>query len=175
MINETIIKKNRGGIVWQYVLCGINRKRSNCLIATKIFKNRHYIFKSKKELLNSTPLPYRDYEQMIEALSCVLGFELKDLVEARRKSIDAVYRDIIIYYMRKHTDITFCKLGDIFKKDHTSIINSYKNVSSVLDDKISSKTRLDTYNTIYNKCYSFIEFVIKNQQGYQLNSSFEHL
>lgn len=175
MINETIIKKNIGDIVWQYVLCGINRKRSNCLIATNTIKNRHYIFKSKKEILNSTPLPYKDYAQIIEALAGVLGFEMKDLVEARRKSIDAVYRDIIIYYMRKHTDITFYNLGEIFKKDHSSIVNSYKNVSLVLDDKIASKNRLDAYNAIYNKCYSFIEFVIKSQQGYQLNSSFEHL
>jgi len=85
--------------------------------------------------------------KIIEEVSDFYSIKEKDIKSISRKKEFAYPRQIAMYLIRKHLKTSFPAIGEIFKRDHTTIMYAYKKISD--DYEKSDKTK-EEVNCIEN-------------------------
>jgi chromosomal replication initiation ATPase DnaA len=103
--------------------------------------NRNDINNASKELIINTILEFHG-----------VGFEGISLYSRKREIVDV--RHIINYFLTVKNDLTFFVIADIFKKDHTTVMHSRKQVESwIATDKYFNEKIINIANLIILKNY----------------------
>lgn len=103
--------------------------------------NRSAINNASKELIITTILKFHS-----------VGFEDICIYSRKREIVDV--RHIINYLLTVKEDLTFFVIADIFKKDHTTVMHSRKQVESwIATDKYFNEKIINIANLIILKNY----------------------
>ena len=103
--------------------------------------NRGAINNASKELIITTILKFHS-----------VGFEDISIYSRKREIVDV--RHIINYFLTVKEDLTFFVIADIFKKDHTTVMHSRKQVESwIATDKYFNEKIINIANLIILKNY----------------------
>lgn len=61
------------------------------------------------------------------------GVTLKEIMAKNRHRNIVVARHLIMFLMRRYTNVTLKEIGKRFKKDHTSVVHACANVKNLMD------------------------------------------
>ena len=76
-------------------------------------------------------------EKVIQATAEAYGIKRDDLVGRSQNREFVVPRQIAMYLMRKHLKLPFMKVGDIFEKNHSTVMSSIRQVEKLIPDPAS--------------------------------------
>lgn len=72
---------------------------------------------------------------ILEKVSYQFGLRKEDLLSKGQSKELSFPRQIAIYFLRQKLALTYQKIGSIFKRDHSTIITSFKNIQKILEKK----------------------------------------
>ncbi|MCU0526658.1 MAG: chromosomal replication initiator protein DnaA [Elainella sp. Prado103] len=82
-------------------------------------------------------------EAVLNAIVETYGISIEDLKGSSRRREISTARQIGMYLMRQHTDLSLPKIGEVFGgKDHTTVLYSCENNLRQLSDRISLSTQV---------------------------------
>jgi chromosomal replication initiation ATPase DnaA len=115
--------------------------------------------KTYKPRLRYNSLPLRQRKKVAEPIhediikntvAGYFGFKLKELAVKSRKRELVVAREWIIYFLFTHTHLTLRQIGEVFSRDHTTVLHASNLIKSEIDRGISKKL----YEILKSKCLS---------------------
>jgi chromosomal replication initiator protein len=82
-----------------------------------------------------------DPEVIIKTSLEYFNLTIEQLQDTSRKRTLVLPRQIIMYFLTEYTDLTYLEIGNIFKKDHTTVIYSKDTVKDLIstDDSVKEK------------------------------------
>lgn len=69
---------------------------------------------------------------ILQAVEQVTGYSLNMLLKNNRTRDRVLARNLCYYFLRKHTRYSLKQIGDLFNKDHTTIIHGIRMVNDML-------------------------------------------
>lgn len=100
----------------------INKKPVNIEVAKEILKN-----------ITQTPIELFSFNKILKTVANFYEIEEKDIISKSRKKEFVKSRQIVIYFLRKELNYSYPYISQkIGKKDHTTIIHSFKKIDGLL-------------------------------------------
>ncbi len=98
---------------------------------------------------------------------------IEQLLLNRRTKEVVENRHLVMYWYKKNTNMTFCEIGKIFNKDHTTVMHAVTNAENLIkyDDIVRAKWELIKKNNPYKKA----EEEKKKEQAKRVREAFEEL
>ncbi len=75
-----------------------------------------------------------EIQKIIDNTSSAYGISIDDILGDKRQRETVIPRHIIMYKLRKELELSFPRIGKIFRKDHTTIIHAYNKIEKMLND-----------------------------------------
>lgn len=89
------------------------------------------------DMITNKPVKNVSVDRIISVVSQKYGISIEDIKSRKRTENIAFTRHKCVYLIHKLTDMSFGKIGDIFKRDRTTMMNSVKAVEDEI--KINSQ------------------------------------
>lgn len=65
-------------------------------------------------------------------------------VKSKSRAKELVYaRHLIFYFIRKHTTVTLKSAGDLFNRDHATVIHALHNLQDIMDTELVVRTEVE--------------------------------
>jgi chromosomal replication initiator protein len=90
-----------------------------------------YIIPGLKRFLMEDAAGGTKYKIIIRMVCEELNVLQRDLIGYRLKGQYAYARHLIFYLMRKHTVMSLTQIGDVYQKDHSTVIHSISTINSL--------------------------------------------
>ena len=90
-----------------------------------------------------TPIEVGD---LIAAVADVSGFDHADLIRPDRTQPLASWRQVAMYLVREHTDLSYPAIGRVFNRDHSTVVYA---VSMVRSEVLAAGPVLDQCEAVY--------------------------
>ena len=100
------------------------------------------------DMIVGDPMPVVTPEKILEAVGEKYDVPVADLKSRKRTQKIASARHVAVYLIRKLTNLEYTKIGEIFGRDHSTIMNSYYIVEEEL--KINSIYEIEINQLINN-------------------------
>jgi chromosomal replication initiator protein len=84
-----------------------------------------------------------DFDMVIKAVESYFKISRDELRSEKRSKNISHPRQVAMYLIRRYTDMSYPEIGDVFKKDHTSVIYAVKNIQSKMVEEASVKTEVE--------------------------------
>jgi chromosomal replication initiator protein len=97
----------------------------NCTVAERLLKD--LLEKEQENAL--TP------EKIVKAVAGHYGITSEDLLGTSQVRECALPRQIAMYLCRKKLNLPFQKIGDLFRRDHSTVMSSVKQIQKAIEEK----------------------------------------
>lgn len=97
------------------------------------------------------PDPNNRTRKVVDAVCESFGVNMDQIKGKRRQRRIVLPRQIIMFFLRKHTKMGWREIGCVFKRDHTTAIHSFSTVRNLYD---TDPILRDQINEIENKILS---------------------
>lgn len=77
-------------------------------------------------------------QYIIEAVCDHFDLEFTETIKRNRQAKYVLCRTMIVYFLRKHTNLTVKEIGKVFGHDHTTVLHSLQKVRGFMDIKDDS-------------------------------------
>ena len=96
-------------------------------------------------LINAHPKDNnKNYEDALSVISSMYNISTTDLLGTSRQNKYVIPRHIAMYILKNHYGLTLKRIGQIFDKDHTSIMNGCKRIENELKTDKQIKMAVDS-------------------------------
>ena len=101
---------------------------------------------AKEILFDSIPENSQEFtvEVVIQAVCSHFGIKIKDLKGSSRKQEFAKPRQIAMYLIRKYSGLEYRSIGEIFYKDHSTVVHAYNKIAPALETNFELKKSVDS-------------------------------
>ena len=92
---------------------------------------------------------YTRRAKVIESVCQAFDISFKRLHTTKRHKPLAISRNLIFFFLRKHTSMTWLEIGSVFKRDHTTAIHGYTAIKNYFEtDEVFRKQVMEIENKI---------------------------
>ena len=91
--------------------------------------------------LKKYKLNYAEASEVIDKIAQHFGLRKEDLLSKGQSKELSFPRQIAIYFLRQKLALTYQKIGSIFKRDHSTIMSSFKNIQKINTNQNKEKER----------------------------------
>ena len=107
-------------------------------IKPQVITEQKVIYKYIKEIkntfqVNDNGIPLIEPKEVIEVVTKISGIAFDQLKGKRRDAEIIIPRHISMYLIKELCHETLKRIGDIFNRDHTSVINAIRHVREMLE------------------------------------------
>lgn len=83
-----------------------------------------------------------DQERIITLVAEYYGYPVDKLMKKNRKKELVWARQVAIYLLHKVYKISMCVVGDLFDRDHTTVIHSCKKVKNIMETEADKRAEV---------------------------------
>jgi chromosomal replication initiator protein len=87
-------------------------------------------------------LPQTDQEirpsMIMDETATYFGLEVSDLVSKSRTRLQTTARHVAMYILRELTGLSLIKIGELFERDHTTVLHGVKKIEALMPDRGST-------------------------------------
>ena len=85
-----------------------------------------------RDIVTNVELAPLGPDTIIRATATAYGFTVEDVLSPSRRQPLVLCRQISMYLCRELTDLSLPKIGEHFKRDHTTVLHSVEKVKRIL-------------------------------------------
>jgi chromosomal replication initiator protein len=115
------------------------------------------IEKNLKDLILEVKKNLLTYEKIIEKIADYFGIMPSDILGKSQTKECSLPRQIAMYFCRKKLNLTYKKLGKIFKRDHSTVMSSIQYIQKRKEER--NENILSSLLTISKNLYSFMLYL----------------
>ncbi len=85
-----------------------------------------------------------DHNYIIQSVCDYFDVKIKDIFSNKRTKNISYPRQISMYLIRNMTDLSLPKIGEVFERDHSTVLHAYDKISKEIEEKEDTKNLIDS-------------------------------
>ncbi len=85
-----------------------------------------------------------DHNYIINTVCDYFDVKIKDIFSNKRTKTISYPRQVSMYLIRNMTDLSLPKIGEIFERDHSTVIHAYDKISAEMEENETTKNTIDS-------------------------------
>ena len=98
---------------------------------------------SVSDMIRGMPSASVTVDRILNVVAQKYGIEVEDLKSKKKTAQVVLPRHISVYLVRTMTDLSLARIGMIFHKDHTTIMNSIKNIENEIKNNSGCESEIN--------------------------------
>ncbi len=85
-----------------------------------------------------------DHNYIINTVCDYFDVKIKDMFSNKRTKTISYPRQISMYLIRNMTDLSLPKIGEVFERDHSTVLHAYDKISKEMEENEATKNMIDS-------------------------------